>query len=58
MTWEELDADPAGVRGNGNKLLDRRAPATIDSVAIELTLFKGERRQTYRTQVDLRNRPY
>ena len=57
VTWEELDADPAGVKGNGNKKLDLELNY-IDSVAIEITLFKGQRRQTYRTQVDLRNRPY
>jgi prepilin-type N-terminal cleavage/methylation domain-containing protein len=57
VSWEELDADPEGVRGNGNKVLDLEL-AYVDSVAIDITLFKGERRQTYRTQVDLRNRPY
>lgn len=57
VSWEELDADPSGVHGNNNRLLDLEL-AHVDSVAIELTLFKGERRQTYRTQVDLRNRPY
>jgi Tfp pilus assembly protein PilW len=57
VTWEELDADPAGVKGNGNKKLDLELNY-IDAVAIEITLFKGQRRQTYRTQVDLRNRPY
>lgn len=57
VTWEELDADPAGVRGNGNKMLDLEL-AYIDSIVIEITLFKGQRKQTYRTQVDLRNRPY
>ena len=57
VSWEELDADPEGVRGNGNRLLDLEL-SSVDSVVIELTLFKGARRQTYRTQVDLRNRPY
>ena len=57
VTWEELDADPDRVRGNGNRLLDLEL-TSVDSVVIEITLFKGERRQTYRTQVDLRNRPY
>ncbi|MDQ3485912.1 MAG: prepilin-type N-terminal cleavage/methylation domain-containing protein, partial [Actinomycetota bacterium] len=57
VSWEELDADPAGVRGNGNKLLDLEL-SHVDSVVIEITLFKGQRRQSYRTQVDLRNRPY
>ena len=57
VTWEELDADPAGVRGNGDKKLNLELNY-IDAVTIEITLFKGQRRQTYRTQVDLRNRPY
>ena len=56
VSWEELDADPAGVQGNGNRVLDLELDH-VDAVTIELTLFKGERRQTYRTQVDLRNRP-
>lgn len=58
VTWEEIDADPARVRGNGNKQLDALELQYVDAVSIELTLFKGQRRQTYRTQVDLRNRPY
>lgn len=57
VTWEELDADPADVKGNGNKKLDLELNY-IDAVTVEITLFKGQRRQTYRTQVDLRNRPY
>lgn len=57
VTWEELDADPAGVKGNGNKKLDLELNY-IDAVTVEITLFKGQRRQTYQTQVDLRNRPY
>ena len=57
VTWEELDADPTGVRGNGNRQLDLELQH-VDAVEIGITLFKGERRQTYRTQVDLRNRPY
>ena len=57
VTWEELDADTAGVKGNKNKSLDLELNY-LDSVTIEITLFKGQRRQTYRTQVDLRNRPY
>ncbi len=57
VSWEELDADPAGVVGDNDLALDAELPY-IDSVTIEVTLFQGERRQTYRTQVDLRNRPY
>lgn len=58
VTWEELDADPARVRGNGNRTLDPLELQYVDAVNIDMTLFKGQRRQTYRTQVDLRNRPY
>jgi hypothetical protein len=58
VTWEELDADPARIKGNGNKQLDGLELAYVDSVSIELTLFKGKHTQLYRTQVDLRNRPY
>lgn len=58
VSWEELDADPARVRGNGSRTLDALELQFIDTVKIEITLFKGERRQTYRTQVDLRNRPF
>lgn len=57
VTWEELDADPARVRGDGDRTLDLELQY-IDSVTIDMTLFKGQRKQTYRTQVDLRNRPY
>lgn len=58
VTWEELDADPARVRGNGNKVLDALELRYVDSVGIEMTLFRGKHQQVYRTQVDLRNRPY
>jgi Tfp pilus assembly protein PilW len=58
VSWEELDADPDGIRGNNDKVLNQLELQHVASVAIEVTLFKGERRQTYRTQVDLRNRPY
>ena len=57
VTWEELDADPARVRGDNDRNLDLELQF-IDSVTIDITLFKGARRQSYRTQVDLRNRPY
>lgn len=58
VTWEELDADPAHLRGNGNKVLDALELRYVDSVGIEMTLFRGTHQQVYRTQVDLRNRPY
>jgi prepilin-type N-terminal cleavage/methylation domain-containing protein len=57
-TWQELDAAPlsAGV-GNQNGTLDSIELRNIDSVVITMTVFKGPRRQLYRTQVNLRNRP-
>jgi prepilin-type N-terminal cleavage/methylation domain-containing protein len=57
VDWEELDADPAMVKGNQNHLLDVELPY-IDSVTITLTLFRGHHKQVFRTQVDLRNGAY
>lgn len=57
VTWRELDADTSGAYGNNNGVLDQELEY-IDSVAIEFAVFTGTRRQDYRTQVDLRNRPY
>lgn len=56
--WEELDADSNYANGNKNHVLDGEELAKIDSITIEVTVLKNERKQTYRTQVDLRNRPY
>lgn len=66
--WSDLDADgkpyaqgvagaaPSAV-GNGNGVLDTEL-GSIDSVVIEVTVLKSvNRQQTYRTQIDLRNRP-
>jgi prepilin-type N-terminal cleavage/methylation domain-containing protein len=58
VNWEELDADAVVAKGNGNHLLDAPELTYIDSITIEVTVLKGSRQQTYRTQVDLRNRPY
>lgn len=58
VQWEELDADAVNAKGNGNKVLDGSEITRIDSIAVEVTVLKGPRQQTYRTQVDLRNRPY
>jgi prepilin-type N-terminal cleavage/methylation domain-containing protein len=58
VQWEELDADATNADGNGNHVLDGQELAKIDSITIEVTVLKGSREQTYRTQVDLRNRPY
>jgi len=61
ITWEEVESaltpcpDDAG---------DSDSPPTLDveltsinRVVVELTLLKGTRKQDYRTQIDLRNRP-
>ncbi|HWL36488.1 MAG TPA: prepilin-type N-terminal cleavage/methylation domain-containing protein [Frankiaceae bacterium] len=58
VNWEELDADTANAGGNDNHVLDGAELSKIDSITIEITVLKGDREQTYRTQVDLRNRPY
>ena len=42
--------------GNGNGVLDQELDA-IDSVIIDVTVLRSPREQTYRTQIDLRNRP-
>lgn len=57
VDWEELDADPLHVYGNGNHTLDTELPY-IDSVTINLTMLKGSHQQKYTMTVDLRNRPY
>ncbi|HET6816873.1 MAG TPA: prepilin-type N-terminal cleavage/methylation domain-containing protein [Mycobacteriales bacterium] len=57
VDWEELDADPLGVYGNGNHTLDQELQY-IDSVTITLTMLKGSHQQKYTASVDLRNRPY
>lgn len=58
VNWEELDADNLNAGGNDNHVLDGNELSKIDSITIEITVLKGTREQTYRTQVDLRNRPY
>ena len=58
VNWEELDADEVNAEGNDNHELDGAELGKIDSITIEVTVLKGNRQQTYRTQVDLRNRPY
>ena len=51
--WSEIDAT-TGV-GNKNGVLDAPELAKIDLVSITLTVLKGEHRQTYQTEVGLRN---
>ena len=58
VNWEELDADAVNAKGNGNHVLDGPELVFLDSITIEVTVLKGSRQQVYRTQVDLRNRPY
>lgn len=58
VNWEELDADTLTAKGNQNHVLDGQELARVDSVTIEIVVLKGARQQTYRTQVDMRNRPY
>jgi type II secretory pathway component PulJ len=58
VNWEELDADTLTAKGNQNHVLDGQELARVDSITIEIVVLKGARQQTYRTQVDMRNRPY
>lgn len=58
VQWEELDADTVNAKGNQNHALDGMELARIDAITIEVVVLKGVRQQTYRTQVDMRNRPY
>ena len=58
VNWEELDADAVVAKGNGNHVLDDPELKYVDSITMEITVLKGSRQQVYRTQVDLRNRPY
>lgn len=53
-TWRELDAAPPPV-GNNNGLLDAEL-TKIDSIVLTATMSLAGRDQTYRTQVDLRNK--
>lgn len=52
-TWEELDS-VAGV-GNQNGILDTPELELIDLVAVTLTVMDGQHKQTYQTQIGLRN---
>ncbi|WP_148611635.1 PulJ/GspJ family protein [Nocardioides rubriscoriae] len=52
-SWTEIDAT-TGV-GNKNGVLDAPELAKIDLVVISLTVLKGTHRQTYQTEVGLRN---
>lgn len=52
-TWQELDKAP-GV-GNNNNTLDAPELDDIDLVTVTLTVMDGKHKQTYQTQVGLRN---
>jgi type II secretory pathway pseudopilin PulG len=57
VTWEELDAYPAGsALGNGNRSLDALELQSIDSVKVDFTVFQEPRTQNYQTRVALRNK--
>jgi prepilin-type N-terminal cleavage/methylation domain-containing protein len=51
--WTELDAAP-GV-GNNNHVLDAPELQKIDLVSVTLSVLEGQHKQTYETQVSLRN---
>jgi prepilin-type N-terminal cleavage/methylation domain-containing protein len=52
--WSELDATP-GV-GNQNGIPDAPELALVDVVVVSISVRDGSQNQTYRTQVDFRNR--
>lgn len=57
-TWQELDSGGGSctsVPGNHNGVLDAPELAYVDSVQLTLTVLDGSRKQTYRTQIDMRN---
>lgn len=59
VTWEEIDDAPItdcpDNLGNDDNSLNLELPS-INKLTIEITVLTGNRRQEYRTQVDLRNR--
>ncbi len=62
ITWEEVESAPEpdcpAAAGDSDipPNLDIEL-GSINSVVIDLTVLKGSRRQDYRTQIDMRNRP-
>lgn len=54
-SWTELDGAPAPV-GDSNNVLDTNELRNVDSVVIDMKVLEGTHSQSYRTQVDLRNR--
>lgn len=62
VTWEEVESAPNPCPDLAG---DSDSPPSLDvelgsvnSVVVELTVLTGNRRQNYRTQVDMRNRPF
>lgn len=55
VNWAELDATAAPI-GNQNGVPDGAELARIDSVGLTVSVRRGSRNQTYKTQVDFRNR--
>jgi hypothetical protein len=55
VDWSELDAAAAPV-GNQNGKPDAAELPRIDSVVLSVNVFRDGRQQSYRTQVDFRNR--
>lgn len=53
-TWGELDAAESPI-GDRDENINTGDLPNIDSVVIDVTLLEGSHRQSYRTQVDLRN---
>jgi prepilin-type N-terminal cleavage/methylation domain-containing protein len=55
VDWSELDATPAPI-GNQNGKPDGAELARIDSLLVSVSVYRAGRQQSYRTQVDFRNR--
>lgn len=55
VDWAELDATPAPI-GNQNGKPDGNELKRIDSVVLSVNVYRNGRQQSYRTQVDFRNR--
>jgi type II secretory pathway pseudopilin PulG len=53
VDWKELDVSPIG---NGDGRPDGAELSRIDSVVLDVVVRRDGRNQSYRTQVDLRNR--
>lgn len=54
-TWRELDAAGPPI-GNGDGVANEPELSRVDLLAVTMTVQDGKGTQTYRTQIDLRNR--